>query len=278
MLEPSYTKSTLASKSILLQAAHPRAAVLLFHGITGAQEEVLDLGISLAELGYHVVIPLLSGHDGTIELLAKTPAEAWLADVRRALVEVRELGPLPIVVGGLSFGGVLALAAAAQLGGGVRAAFVLSIPLRLRSSIDDLALRLLSYLPDSVLNTLPVVPKKPRATDAFVKPRSSLEMHSVGAMARVYYIRRRTLQQLWRLSCPLLVLQDCYDHHVPPNSIDILFRYAAHVQIKQRWYPGGQHELTLGKWYQEVERAVGEFVDTNIGGAARDGADSKEER
>ena len=260
-----YTKSTLVSRSIVLQAERPRGTVLLFHGITGAQAEVLDLGISLAERGYHVVIPLLSGHDGTIEVLAKTPAEAWLADVRRALAEVRELGPLPIVVGGLSFGGILALAAAAQLGGGVRAAFVLSIPLKLRSSFDDMTLRLLSYLPDSLLNMLPVIAKKPRPADAFVKPRESLEMHSVGAMARVYHIRRLTLQQLWRLSCPLLALQDCYDHHVPPGSIDLLYHYAAHVQIKQRWYPGGQHELTLGKWYEEVERAVGDFVDSNVG-------------
>ena len=260
----SYTQTTLASKSILLKAEEARGTVLLFHGITGAQSEVLDLGVSLAERGYNVVVPLLSGHDGTIERLARTPAESWLGDVRRGLIEVRDLGPLPILVGGLSFGGVLALAAASQLGGGARGVFVLSIPLQLRAPFDDLLLRLFSYLPDNLLNRLPVVPKKPRAADAFVRPRESLDMHSVGAMARVSYIRRATLLQLWRLSCPILVLQDCYDHHVPPSAIDILFRYAGHVQIKQRWFPGGQHELTLGKWYVEVERAVGDFVDANV--------------
>lgn len=268
----SFVQRTLASKSIVLEVpgGAARATVLLFHGITGAQTEVLDLGISIAKRGYNVVIPLLSGHNGTIELLAHTPADLWLGDIRRGLAEVRELGPHRIVVGGLSFGGVLALAAASQLGGAASGAFILSIPLRLRSTRDDIVLRLLSYLPDSLLDRLPVVPKRPRAVDAFVKPRDSLAMHSVGAMARVFYIRRLTLQQLWRLSCPLLVLQDPDDHHVPSASIDVLFRYAGHVQIGQRWYPGGQHELTLGRWYAEVEQAVGEFVDASAASVGRD--------
>jgi hypothetical protein len=75
-------------------AAAPFAAdggsvgVLVLHGFTGSPQTIRDWASYLAAAGLSVRAPLLAGHGGTWQDLAKTGWTDWYADAERAFSEL----------------------------------------------------------------------------------------------------------------------------------------------------------------------------------------------
>lgn len=87
--------------------------VLCLHGFTGSPWTLAPLVIALAEAGFDVELPLLPGHCASLDALAATGWADWLSCARDALVQLQLRCPSVVVVG-LSMGGALACALAAE--------------------------------------------------------------------------------------------------------------------------------------------------------------------
>lgn len=235
-------------------------AALLFHGITGTPSELSFLADELQNRGYDVFAPCLSGHGTSLDELRKVPHSIWLNEADELLNHIAHSSYSRIIVGGLSFGALLALHAVECHPSSSSAAVLISAPFRFRSPVREPLLRVLSYLPDVLLDLLPMVKKTKRLDSIFVKEREAYHYHSVAAAARVVRIRRTVLLAADRVRCPVLLLQDPYDHHLSPRSPNVL-RAACRSPVSTRWFPGGEHELTIGHYYREVIAEILRFVE-----------------
>jgi esterase/lipase len=111
----AYTKANLAcgvSKEALpyitnAQGRTPRGTVVLVHGLSANPAHVKHIADDLAREGYNVVAPILHGHGGSDEAMARGTLDEWKADVKFAgSVGAKMKGPLYIM--GHSTGGVMA--------------------------------------------------------------------------------------------------------------------------------------------------------------------------
>jgi carboxylesterase len=91
------------------------ASALLVHGLTGTPYEMRYLGERLSDAGVRVFAVRLAGHAGTPEELGATDHNAWYESVVDGLQRLRAYGD-PVVVVGLSAGGVLAARLAVDQG------------------------------------------------------------------------------------------------------------------------------------------------------------------
>lgn len=138
---------------------------------------------------------------------------------------------------------------------------MLSPPFRLKKPTDEILLGWLSCLPDSILNTLPLVEKNVRDTSRFIAPRKSYDQHSVGTIARILRLRRALRIRSAQLSCPVLTIIDPLDHHLSKSATDIaLTLFPKSVLPMHRFLPGGEHELSIGPRGVAVQKIVEEFM------------------
>ena len=236
-------------------------SALLLHGMSGSAEEMLSLAEALHGAGYNVVLPLLSGHQADIELLKVTTANDWMGDAEEALEELERNSSGPVSVIGLSFGAVLALWLASRFPERVSALVLLSTPAVLRSRRDEAVLRLLSLLPDSLLDKLGTRTKKERANNLFSTPRVAMSAHSIGAGARLQQILRLAISSASKIRCPVLALQDPNDHLVSPQALARLRAKLVNCPFSSVEILHGEHELTIGPKHDEVQKHIIEFLN-----------------
>lgn len=85
-----------------------RIGVLVCHGFGGSPRSVHEVGLRLAEAGYSVALPLLTGHGLTPEAMEKSLWTQWTADAEKAFTWLRERCD-EVFLFGLSMGGTLVL-------------------------------------------------------------------------------------------------------------------------------------------------------------------------
>lgn len=234
-------------------------AAILFHGMTCTPDELAELATQLHADGFDVFVPCLSGHGTTPEGMRRTTAEQWRADAEAICGKVNALNYKTCVIGGQSFGATLAMWAAAHYPGRFSALVLMSVPLKLRSRRTELLLQALSFLPDALLDRLPLVRKTARPPGTFSRTRYCYPVHAMGAAARIVALRRAALRILPRVTAPILLLQDPNDHHIAP-SVPPLLRRIAKARVRLRWFPHGHHELTEGHLHREVIDEVRSFL------------------
>jgi predicted alpha/beta-fold hydrolase len=84
-----------------------KGTVVLVHGLSANPAHVRHIADQLTKEGYNVVAPILHGHGGTDEAMARGTLDEWKADVKFAgSVGAQMKGPLYIM--GHSTGGVMA--------------------------------------------------------------------------------------------------------------------------------------------------------------------------
>ena len=241
-----------------------RGSLLLVHGLSANPSEVRPLAERLVQSGYYCYAPCLSGHDKSIEELKRVKSSTWVADVEAAYDFLLANSPAPHAVIGLSFGALLSLNLASHHSDKLSCVVSMSAPVRFRTPHRSFGLRVLSYLPDWILDLLPCVDKKKRAPGDFVKKRVAFDEHSVAAGARLVQVRKLMFKNLSKLQIPLLALYDPEDHHVLDNSDEILKAGYQGPSYSEAFFPGGQHELTLGKKHEEVFVCIEKFLEEKL--------------
>jgi carboxylesterase len=255
----------------LKQGQRCRGSVLIFHGMTGAVNEVEPLALTLFENGYNVLCPQLPGHAGDIKVLRKTKEKEWLDCAQGALEQILEFTPKSAAEGsdesaqkihvvGLSFGALLSSYLAIEHKDKIKSATLIAPPLRIRDALRDRLVTLFSYFPASLLEWVPDVEKKYEDNKTYIIPRVTYPTYPFAALARMGSIRRRIFNSLEQLTCPLLLLQDPHEPVVSPEVPALVFSKSNSHYVKTKFFAGGHHELPIGPQSDEVSIAIMDFL------------------
>lgn len=107
---------------------------LVLHGFTGSLDTITRLRLPLESLGYEVSTPVLRGHGTRPDHLYGVNWRDWVADARRALLELTHEDD-DVVVAGLSMGALVACQLAAEFPVRVRRLALLAPALGFRSPL-----------------------------------------------------------------------------------------------------------------------------------------------
>lgn len=239
--------------------------VFLIHGLTANPAELKPLHDRLVRHGCFCYSTTLRGHDRSIFDVAKVRSNQWLEDVERQLEELHDRSDKPIVLIGVSFGAILSLWLSGLFEqkfdkGRLCGLVLLSPPLRYRLGLRRFVLKVLSVLPEFLLDKMPLVAKRKRPEAVYRLPRTAFKHHSVGAAARLFKIRRKANKNWAKLEAPVLLMTDPKDHHLSravPKQVEKLYSGSS---LKKLSFEGGQHALVVGARGEEVVDEIVSFL------------------
>lgn len=244
-------------------AADPSApAVLLVHGLTGSPASLRPLGTALAADGCSVRVPLLPGHGTRWQDANATGWEDWYAAVEAAFDELSARGG-PVVVGGLSMGGALALRLAQQRGAAVAGLVLVNpaIASRDRRLLALPVLRRLTASSDAIGNDIAA------GGDEVAYARTPL--HALASGTRLWRLVRADLP---RVTQPMLVFRSAEDHVVDGSSVALLRAWTRPVSAEWVGLRRSYHVATLDHDAPGITARTSEFVQrvtSPDGGASR---------
>jgi carboxylesterase len=191
-----------------------RSAALCLHGLTGTPYEVRPLGEAISTSGIRAVGPVLPGHRETPEKLATCSYTDWLEAARKELAGLRAEHKAVSVVG-LSMGGLLALALAAEEE--VDAVVVVGVPLVLRQLMARFV-PVMKYL-------RPMLPKTEGSDirDEVARSRhpgyDRMPLRSVHELQR---LQKHVIAGLPRVTAPILIAHGMHDRVANPADAAVI--------------------------------------------------------
>jgi carboxylesterase len=215
--------------------------VLILHGFTGSPQTIRDWASSLAAAGLTVRAPLLAGHGGSWQELAKTGWTDWYADAERAFAELSSRCS-QVFVAGLSMGGCLALRLAETQGALVSGVVLVNPSLAGDTPLIALA-PVLKYAVKS-LKSIGGDIKKAGVTERAVKRTPVASVATLPAMWRT------TVASLSSVTQPVLVFRSAEDHVVGPASMKALITALPGAQVRP--LANSYHVATLDNDASEI--------------------------
>jgi len=210
-------------------------AVLLCHGFTGSPQSLLPWGEHLAGQGFTVHCPRLPGHGSRWQDMNKTRWPDWYDTLDTELLRLRKRGQ-PVVVGGLSMGGTLALRLA-ELHPEI-AGLVLVNPSLLTERKDAKVLPLLSR----------VVPSLAGVANDIAKPGArevAYDRLPLKAAASLQQLWKVTRADLAKVTMPVLLYRSVNDHVVEPASARLLHTAVGSADLTEVVLERSYHVATL---------------------------------
>jgi carboxylesterase len=197
--------------------------VLVLHGFTASTQTVRDWAGHLATAGLTVRAPLLAGHGGTWQDLAKTGWTDWYADASRAFASLAERCS-QVFVAGISMGGCLALRLAETQGSLVSGVVLVNPSLAADSPVIALA-PVLKYALKSVKSIGGDIKKAGVAEQA-------VKRTPVASVATLPAMWRTTAAALASVDAPVLVFRSTVDHVVGPASMKVLMTALPGTEVR----------------------------------------------
>lgn len=225
-----------------------RAAALCLHGLTGTPYEVRPLGEALARAGLRAVGPPLPGHNLTPEELSRVRHGEWLCAAREALDALRATHRRVVLVG-LSLGGLLSLALAAETA--VDAVAVVGTPLRLR-------VPLLRLLP-AVRRVVPFVRKGAGSDirDAEARARHpSYDRMPLASVEQLCALQGTVRGLLARVRAPILVAHGRLDATAHPDDARAIVEAVGSHERELLWLESSAHVVPVDRDGPRLAAAV----------------------
>ncbi len=225
------------------------AGVLVLHGFTGSPRTVRPWAEHLAAAGLTVRAPLLPGHGGSWQELAKTGWTDWYAAAERAFTELSARCE-QVFVAGISMGGCLSFRLAQTQGDRVSGLVVVNPSLAGDSPLIPFT-PLLKYLIRSVPSIGGDI-KKPDTQEGAAKRTPVASVATLPAMWKT------TVAELASVTQPVLVYRSTEDHVVGPASMKVLT--AALPSAEVRPLTNSYHVATLDNDAPEIFDGTLAFV------------------
>jgi carboxylesterase len=228
----------------------PHGALVL-HGFTGSPQSMRGLATACAAAGFAVELPLLPGHGTTVEDMATTGWDDWVATAEAAYQDLAARCDR-VVVAGLSMGGTLTawLAAAHPEIAGI---------VVINPAIDPPApsfIEMLRGILESGTTVMPAV-----GNDIADPDETELAYDGVPVASMLSLVERgeELYARLGDISCPVLIMNSPQDHVVPPVSSDVL---ASKVSgpVERVSLERSYHVATLDYDKGEIESRAVEFA------------------
>lgn len=238
------------------------AAVLCLHGLTGTPYEIRPVGEALARAGFAVDGPALPGHASTAEALAAVERfEVWLDAARAAADRLRERHRR-VYACGLSMGGLLSLALAAEAR--VDALAVIGTPLRLPLPVR---------LAVPWLWRLRRFQEKDGGSDiqdeAARRRHPSLPVMPLRAVAHLVALQRHVDAALERIVQPIFVGHGSLDRTARPADADEIARRVSSASHSIRRYERSGHVVPVDHDGPRLAADVVAFFDGQRGATGR---------
>ena len=230
---------------------------VLVHGFTGSPYDMGFLGEGLAQAGFPVEIPLLTGHAGGARGIARATVADWRRDVSQPTEYLyRRTGVPPLVIG-FSMGGLLALDLALSRAEPLTGVASLSAPLALPMSARfgaDVAQRL-----GPLGRTLawPKFTGPDIATGERLPGAETMPLCGVAELLKLIEVVRRRLHIL---TSPLLVLHAAQDHTAPPESATDLVSRAGSSWVRMVTLETGFHVIPRDVCREQVSEELLAFA------------------
>lgn len=205
--------------SELMPGAEPMSAdggpvgVLVLHGFTGNPQSVRPLAEGLADAGFSVEMPLLSGHGTTVEDMLDTTWSDWAADAEAALRALADRTTTQVVAG-LSMGGSLTVWLATkhpELAGII----CVNPATRAAPEVQDY-IRALIAEGDETFESIGSDVANPDS------PESAYDATPLRPLLSMFKASDRIAPRLDTIKMPLLLFTSPQDHVVPPTDSDFL--------------------------------------------------------
>jgi carboxylesterase len=221
--------------------------VLVLHGWTGSPAHFRLMAAVLADHGYGVSAPLLSGHGTDVEHMVGTGWRDWLRDAATAADAVTGSGDRLHIVG-LSMGGLLGLLIAPSFGAATLT--TINAPLRVYSRRARVA-----WLARGSGRILDEEPPEPYDEEA--QPYAhQYDASPVGTVAELFDLVRASRASLSRVTCPTLIVQSRVDETVRPGSAEIIRDGIAADDKRILWLERSRHVALLDGERDLIVRAV----------------------
>ncbi len=210
--------------------------VLLCHGFTGTPQSMRPWAEHLSAAGLTVRAPRLPGHGTRWQDMNRTGFSDWYGELERSFDDLRARCESVFVMG-LSMGGTLSLRLAELRSSEV--AGVVVVNASLASERKDI--KLAPYIA-KVLPSMPGIAsdiKKPGVTElAYDK----VPLRALVSLQRTWPV---VVQELHRITCPVLVYRSRVDHVVEQISGRVLLEGMVHGAVQERVLEDSYHVATL---------------------------------
>jgi carboxylesterase len=210
--------------------------VVLSHGFTGTPASMRPWAQHLADTGYTVRLPLLPGHGTSWQEANRTSWPEWYGAVEAAYRETAERCQV-VFAAGLSMGGTLVTRLAEQHGDGI-AGLVLVNPAFATRRRDARFARYVSW----------AVKSRPGIGGDIKSPGTrepGYERMPLPAFVSMQRLWRVTVDDLPRLTAPVLLYRSVIDHVVDPSSAAVLKARASATTIREELLHDSYHVATL---------------------------------
>lgn len=208
--------------------------VLVLHGFTGSTSSVIHWARRLAEAGFHVEGPRLTGHGTHWRDMNRLSWRDWVQDVETGYDRLRRRAGR-CVVAGLSFGGALALYLA-EVHPELRGVVAVNNVIRIDSILGPFLplLRRLVSSSRGVSNDI----KDPREREICYDRTPTGGAHE---MKKALDVIRRDLGCITQ---PLLVMKSREDHILPAHHAQIVYDGVASQEKEFVWLDNSYHVAT----------------------------------
>lgn len=227
-----------------------KVGVLVVHGFTGSTQSVRYLGEQIADAGYTVYGPRLTGH-GTDPKDMETAIYAdWLQDVEHALEKLQERCST-IFVTGLSMGGTLTLYLAEkypEVAG--------MMPINAAINLPDMHENYAALKKDNTRFIAGIGSdiKKPNTEELAYKETP------VKSMGELLALTKLVRDNLSNISIPALIFSSTIDHVVPPHNSENIYITITSVEKEKVNLENSYHVATLDYDQEMIAEKCIEFI------------------
>lgn len=221
---------------------------LVMHGFSGTPATMRPVCDVLAAEGYTVFAPLLRGHGTTLGDMYSSTWEDWLEDARSAYDRLIVAGVKRVIPMGFSMGGILMslLAEERECAGLV----LMSTPFRVKRYILR-AVKLDKVIPYAEM-------KAERTPNPYLQGYDGI---AVSKLRDLYRLTLKARGGLYKIDCPVLILQSRFDNKVDLRSVDIIRLGVSSADKEVIWLERSQHGCVYGPEQDKVAKACLDFVN-----------------
>lgn len=256
---PGEAKERTVGAPLLLKGTSRKLGIVLVHGFLAAPREMRELADYLHGKGYWVYCVRLRGHGTSPGDLATRGGSDWIesVDIGYALMSAI---CTRVVVGGFSFGGGLALDAAARMSG-LAGVFAVSPPFRLQdiSSRFAPAVSTWNRLMDMIhcngaaKEYVEITPERPSINYARIP---------VAALAELEHFMEELEPRLADVVAPTLIVQAHGDPVVNHEGTALLYNRIGAKEKRYVPFDFDRHGILAGEGSEKVHAAIGAFIET----------------
>ncbi len=226
-----------------------KIGVLLIHGFTGSPGEMRPLAEYLAQQGYSIEVPILSGHCTSVHEMNETTYSDWVQSAYDAY-NVLDVRTERVILVGHSMGGLIAF----YLANRYHAAGIVSMctPMYLAHFGARLAPLVSWFYP---IHKAP----RPRNTE-IMQYLGGYEETPVRAVKSLNRLIRFVRDELNEIHIPVLVQQARKDLTVLPESAEFIYEHLGSTIKDLKWYERSGHMLSIDTDRKEVWGDVLSFI------------------